>query len=181
MVFIVFVQELQTPAAAQLVKVILCGLNHAFAEQGQIGRREAASADPGVQVLGWWYGAHSLGEGSGFRSATEGATAKTCPIITQLPRTGVCLLECFHFRSERKSLIKNEKRRTSLRKCRRKSSMFQRLVCVHLIRFWAALNMFVFDRKDEDPEQKIEFKTRQGEIGVPLNDCLSKLMQYFGG
>ncbi len=41
--------------------------------------------------------------------------------------------------------------------------------------------MFVFDRKDEDPEQKIEFKTRQGEIGVPLNDCLSKLMQYFGG
>lgn len=45
-------------------------------------------------------------------------------------------------------------------------------MCVHLIQFRVSFIMFVFDRKDEDPEQKIEFKTRLGEFRVHLSVCV---------
>lgn len=58
--------------------------------------------------------------------------------------------------------------------------MFQKIVClIHLIQCWVSFNMFVFDRKDEDPEQKIEFKTRLGEFSDYEKDMIQHLSVCF--
>lgn len=55
-----------------------------------------------------------------------------CLTIKPLPHKCLCLLYCFNFRSELRSLVRSGKRRTWLRKCRRKSSMFHKFLFVHL-------------------------------------------------
>lgn len=74
------------------------------------------------------------------------------------------------FRWELRSPVRRERRRTWWRKHRKKPSMMlfhtlYRIVTFITLIWFSWKTGFVFCRKDEDPEQKIEFKTRLGQCG----------------
>lgn len=80
--------------------------------------------------------------------------------------TNVC------FRWELKSPVRRKKKRTWWRKFKKKPSMRVRIWSDHQQLVWLHMltQIFLCFRKDVDPEEKIEFKTRLGESTpvVPL-------------